>query len=45
MPELTQNQQILDYLKSGKTITPLTALKKFGCLLLGIGSLSYQLDC
>ena len=34
MPELTQNQQILDYLKSGKTITPLTALKKFGCFRL-----------
>ncbi|BAQ90879.1 hypothetical protein [uncultured Mediterranean phage uvMED] len=34
MPELTQNQQILDYLKSGKKITPLTALKKFGCFRL-----------
>ena len=34
MPEITQNQQILDYLKSGKTITPLTALKKFGCFRL-----------
>ena len=34
MPELTQNQQILDYLKSGKTITPLTALNKFGCFRL-----------
>ena len=34
MPELTQNQQILDYLKSGKSITPLTALKKFGCFRL-----------
>ena len=34
MPELTQNQQILDYLKSGKKITPLVALKKFGCFRL-----------
>ena len=34
MPELTQNQQILEYLKSGKTITPLIALKKFGCFRL-----------
>ena len=34
MPAPTQNQQILEYLKSGKTITPLTALKKFGCFRL-----------
>ena len=34
MPALTQNQRILEYLKSGKTITPLTALKKFGCFRL-----------
>ena len=34
MPALTQNQRILDYLKSGKTLTPLTALKKFGCFRL-----------
>ena len=34
MPALTQNQQILDYLKSGKTLTPLVALKKFGCFRL-----------
>ena len=34
MPELTQNQKILDYLKSGKTLTPLLALEKFGCFRL-----------
>ena len=31
MPALTQNQRMLDYLKSGKTLTPLVALKQFGC--------------
>lgn len=30
----TQSQKILTYLKSGKGLTPLTALKKFGCLRL-----------
>ena len=34
MPALTQNQRILDYLKSGKTLTPLVALEKFGCFRL-----------
>ena len=34
MPALTQNQKILDYLKSGKTLTPLVALEKFGCFRL-----------
>ena len=34
MPELTQNQKILEYLKSGKKLTPLEALNKFGCLRL-----------
>lgn len=34
MPKLTQNQQILEYLKSGKTLTPLVALQKFGCFRL-----------
>ena len=34
MPELTQNQQILEHLKSGKKINPLLALKKFGCFRL-----------
>ena len=34
MPALTQNQRILDYLKSGKTLTPLVALQKFGCFRL-----------
>lgn len=30
----TQNEQIKAYLKKGKSITPLDALKKFGCLRL-----------
>ena len=30
----TQNQQIEAYLKSGKKITPLTALRKFNCFRL-----------
>ena len=34
MPKLTQNQQILEYLKSGKSLTPLIALEKFGCFRL-----------
>tara|TARA_Y100001937_G_scaffold48097_1_gene67164 strand:- start:299 stop:502 length:204 start_codon:yes stop_codon:yes gene_type:complete len=34
MPAPTQNQQILEYLKSGKKISPLIALKKFGCFRL-----------
>ena len=34
MPAPTQDQQILDYLKSGKTLTPLVALEKFGCFRL-----------
>ena len=34
MPALTQNQRILEYLKSGKKLTPLEALNKFGCLRL-----------
>ena len=34
MPALTQNQRILEYLKSGKTLTPLIALEKFGCFRL-----------
>lgn len=31
----TQYSQILDWLKSGRTITPLEALERFGCLRLG----------
>lgn len=30
----TQNQKILSYLKSGKSLTPITALNKFGCFRL-----------
>lgn len=31
---MTQNQQILDYLMAGNTITPLEALERFGCFSL-----------
>ena len=31
---MTQNQQIKSYLEQGKTITPLQALNKFGCIRL-----------
>lgn len=31
---MTQKSQILAYLKSGRSLTPLIALKKFGCLSL-----------
>ena len=31
---MTQTQRILIYLKSGKSLTPLEALKKFGCFRL-----------
>ena len=31
----SQEKQILDYLKTGAGITPLDALKKFGCFRLG----------
>ncbi len=31
----SQNQRILAWLKSGRTITPLQALRKFGCFRLG----------
>lgn len=30
-----QNKQILEYLQSGKKLTPLEALNLFGCLRLG----------
>lgn len=30
----SQNQQILDYMKSGHSITPIEALNKFGCFRL-----------
>lgn len=32
--KLTQNQKILAYLKSGKKLNPLQALRKFGCFRL-----------
>jgi hypothetical protein len=31
----TQTIQILEYLKAGNSITPLDALRKFGCMRLG----------
>ncbi|WP_100137869.1 helix-turn-helix domain-containing protein [Snodgrassella alvi] len=31
----TQTSQILEYLKDGNSITPLDALRKFGCMRLG----------
>ena len=31
----TQNQAILEYLKLGKSITPMDALRKFGSMRLG----------
>lgn len=32
---MTQNEQILNYLKQGNTITPLEAFNMFGCFRLG----------
>jgi orotate phosphoribosyltransferase-like protein len=32
---MSQENQILEYLKTGKSITPLDALKLFGCFRLG----------
>ena len=31
---MSQNTQILSYLKQGKKLTPITALNKFGCFRL-----------
>ena len=39
----TQSQRILDYLATGKSLTPLEALHKFGCLRLG--ARIYDLRC
>ena len=33
--ERTQNEQILEYLKAGNTLTPLEALREFGSFRLG----------
>ena len=35
MNNKTQNQEILEYLQTGNTITPIDALNKFGCFRLG----------
>ena len=32
---MTQETQIINYLKTGKKLSPLEALKKFGCFRLG----------
>lgn len=32
---ISQSEQILDYLKNGGKLTPIDALKKFGCFRLG----------
>ena len=32
---MTQNQEILRYLRRGRSLTPLSALNLFGCLRLG----------
>jgi hypothetical protein len=32
---MNQNQQILNHLRNGKSITPLEALNEYGCLRLG----------
>ena len=38
-----QNNQILKYLQTGKSLTPMDALKKFGCFRLG--ARIYDLRC
>lgn len=35
MDRKSQNDEILSWLKSGKSISPLEALEKFGCFRLG----------
>lgn len=35
MDVLSQEQQILNHLRSGKTLTALEALRRFGCFRLG----------
>lgn len=32
---MNQTQQVLTYLATGETLTPLAALRKFGCMRLG----------
>jgi hypothetical protein len=32
---MTQSEKILEHLRSGQTLTPLEALRKYGCLRLG----------
>ena len=40
---MSQNQEILKHLKEGKTITPLDALREFGCFRLA--ARIYDLRC
>lgn len=35
MDRKSQNEEILDWLREGKSITPLEALENFGCFRLG----------
>jgi hypothetical protein len=35
MDRKTQNEEILKHLQSGKVISPIEALEKFGCMRLG----------
>lgn len=35
MDVLSQEEQILEHLRSGNTLTPLEALQRFGCFRLG----------
>ena len=46
---MSQGQQILNHLRAGKHITPLEALKRFGCFRLGariyeLKEASYPID-
>ena len=46
---MTQNQQILKHLQSGRTLTPMSALTKFGCWALSsrtsdLKKLGYNID-
>lgn len=41
---MNQNQVILEYLKTGKTLTPLQALNKFGCFRLAARVYSLRQD-
>jgi|11_taG_2_1085331.scaffolds.fasta_scaffold03773_16 hypothetical protein len=42
--KLTQNEQILNHLKNGKSITPLEALQEYGCFRLSARIYNLRLD-